>query len=205
MDDRWPALTVHDEDLIAERVVSEHDEPLERERDARLTADPPAATDVLMVEPFTEDHPATFEITFTNTSENDLEVGFGPTPPFGGYVGHRDDRSMIQLLPLDAETRSLHPDRLVPNSQTDGVWRAKESFVIPDLLTLRVIAPGESLRGRYALVAPATEDEPAAEGGRTNDGGGFLRGTYTFEESYRLEGWAEEGSFLRWQFSISVT
>ena len=27
MDDRWPALTVHDEDLIAERVVSEHDEP----------------------------------------------------------------------------------------------------------------------------------------------------------------------------------
>lgn len=112
---------------------------------------------------------------------------------------------MIQLLPLDAETRSLHPDRLVPNSQTDGVWRAKESFVIPDLLTLRVIAPGESLRGRYALVAPATEDEPAAERGRANDGGGFLRGTYTFKDSYRLEGWAEEGSFLRWQFSISVT
>ena len=205
MTENWPSVKIKNKGLEVEQVISRHDEPFETKRNPESATELPASADLILTESINDDHPAEFEIKFTNTSDESLEVGFGPTPPFDNYGGQYNENHILYLLPLKTEGSTLNIEHLIPTAPSSGVWKTKDHFVIPDQSTRLSIEPNESVSRKYVLLAPASEQDPDRENILSNKESKYKEIECDFEMSYRIDDRMEKGSrLLCWQFSIVI-
>jgi hypothetical protein len=140
------------------------------------TAAPPAedvSVDVSIVENFTQDHPATLRVAFTNEADEERTFEFGSLVPWDTIRGQRDEGPGILLLDPNAG--------VAPDEPTDNCWRATDKVALPAVMRSKTLAAGETVSREFAVLA-AHDSETCHE-----------QGTYRFEdENYLDEGfWFE--------------
>ena len=86
----------------------------------------------------------------------------------------------------------MGPDFPVPERPIDGTWRATGEFTRLDVGLRRELAPGESLQGDYAILAPPSADLHAGE--------------FHFGDTYHLDGFGNDRSaYLCVKFTVTLT
>lgn len=137
--------------------------------DVSLRPDPvtdSASVDVCVeaVEPFTDEHPARIAVALTNEADSEQTFDFTVSPPYPPYPAEHEDAA-AELLPIPDYREYVTPrsGEFVPEAPTDGCWRALERPGGLDAGISRTIAPGETLREEYALLA-APDGECLAPG-----------------------------------------
>jgi hypothetical protein len=165
--------------------------------DVTVESDPtPDGRDVTVVvnRAFAASTPAELRIAYTNTGDSEREVGFTVSPPFPPYVGEATDGpGRLSLVPDDREYVDPHPrpsdadgDPFVPDTPTDGCWRAKAAVAGEDVGLTRTLEPGESVEGSYTLLAHPESDACLAAG------------DYRFEDPHYF------GTDGPWGFTVSL-
>lgn len=121
----------------------------------------PVTIDVAVVRSFGSDHPGQIRIAVTNDSENEFSALFGPIPPFSTLDGRRiDGDARLLLIPTD----DTHKQQVIPESASDGTWRATGDVAVNATALWVDVVPDETLTRAYdVLAAPDTDGMPAGE------------------------------------------
>lgn len=143
------------------------------------TADPPVdevSIDVSIVENFTQDHPATLRVAFTNEADEERTFQFGSLVPWDSIRGQREDAPGVLLLDPNAG--------VAPDEPSGDCWRATDNVALPAVMRSKTLSAGETVSREFAVLA-AHDSETCHE-----------QGTYRFED----QGYLKEGFWF--EFSI---
>lgn len=122
----------------------------------------------------TSSDPAKIRLSLTNTASEQVQLGFGPTPPFSMPLPNSTDRRVPVLF---------HPEMgdngKIPTTQENGCWRVQSELIsIYDLLEQRQLEPDETISNTYVLLAQ--------KGTETAKNGCFADGTYNYIDTVLL-------------------
>lgn len=93
--------------------------------------------------------PTKVELCVQNIGESTLEYSVGKTPPLNRYYAENEDGpGQIALVP------EQHPDtaHYLPDSRTDGCWRAEGPAMSLESGIVGELAPGGSICASYVLL-----------------------------------------------------
>jgi hypothetical protein len=134
------------------------------------TAEPPAddvSVDVSIVENFTQDHPATLRLAFTNDADEERTFEFGSLVPWDTIRGQREDGPGVLLLDPNAG--------VAPDEPSDNCWRATDNVALPAVMRSKTLGAGETVSREFAVLA-AHDSETCHE-----------QGTYRFDDENYLD------------------
>lgn len=116
------------------------------------------------VEAFADDHPARIAVELTNQADSEQTFNFTVSPPYPPYAAtHEEAAADLLLIPDYREYVTPRDAEFVPDAPTDGCWRALERPGGLDVGLERTLAPGETLREEYVVLA-APDGECLAPG-----------------------------------------
>ncbi|MFB6071663.1 MAG: hypothetical protein ABEJ88_01710 [Halobacterium sp.] len=129
-----------------------------------------AAVDVTVTRKFTDDHPASLAVAFTNEADEARTFQFGSLLPWDALRGPAVDGDGVLLLSPGAG--------VVPDSPDGGCWRATSGVALPMVVRTPTLDPGETVSRTFDVLA--AHDSPSC----------LEPGTYRFSDANYLEsGW----------------
>lgn len=152
-----------------------------------------------VVRQFDAERPAALDLVLANESDREQTFELGGTPPFS-RLGARDapERGSLTLVPdgRSPEQATETPARFadaIPNApDSDGCWRVTDFVVVPAISRRYSLAPGETFRGGYAVLA-----------GREGDAC-LPSGAYEFEETVTVESAGTSRRDVSLQFVVTI-
>ncbi|MFB6254645.1 MAG: hypothetical protein ABEI06_08550 [Halobacteriaceae archaeon] len=113
------------------------------------------ATNILS---FSQDHPGRVRLTITNTSDHQLKLIGGPTPPFSTYASTDEALYVIPKEANENNVGSVNTSRdLVPNHPIDGCWQLADEPFINAIAQMHTLDPSEQVTRQYSILgAPNT-------------------------------------------------
>lgn len=102
---------------------------------------------------FTTEEPAQIELTIRSEREGEREFQFSPDPPFLSLTEERSDETRAVLVPETMEALGKDLDSVVPESTTDGCWRASSAPPQLPYLTSVFLNENETVSNTYYFLA----------------------------------------------------
>ena len=148
---------------------------------------------------FSADHPAALDVALSNESDRERTFLLGGAPPFS-RLGTRNvlGNGSLTLVPdgrfseQAAETASRYADAIPNAPGPDGCWRAAEMVAVGAVARPYSLAPGETFRGGYAVLA-GRESEACLPPGR-----------YEFEDAVTVGAADPDESDVFLRFAVTI-
>jgi hypothetical protein len=116
---------------------------------------------VSVIREFGPEQPARLRIALTNDGDEALSAIFGTVPPFTDLHGdHTEGDARLLLVPTDDQRKR----RVIPETPSDGAWRATGDVATNATAIMTEVPTGETVAQTYDLLAgPETDGLPTGD------------------------------------------